>query len=243
MDFSLLGICLDRKAFRRGSQMAPFEIKKVLSQMETYVNGVDLQDVFLNDMGCLEPRNYEEVEDFVRKMPIKGFPIFIGGDHSVSHPLVKAIKPRTFVSFDAHPDCEDKDLCFSSVTRNIAEAGFKSYLYGARCISKEEEAYLKTKKVKVASLKDLKKIKGPIYLSIDFDVFDPSIMPSVAVPEPRGMDFEQVLKGVKALSSRLVAVDFVEFLPSENVTYTLIAGKLIYSVLAEILKTKSSNRM
>lgn len=241
MDFSMLGVCLDRKAFRRGSHMAPFEIRKVLNQLETNVCGVDLQEVFLNDMGCIEPKSYEEIESFVRRMPKRGLPIFIGGDHSVSHPLVSAIKPKNFVSFDAHPDCENKDLCYSSVTRKIAESGVKSYLYGPRCISKEEEKYIKSKKVKVATLADLKRIKGPVYLSIDFDVFDPSLMPSVAVPEPGGMDFKQVVDGVRALSKKVVAVDFVEFLPSGNVTYTIIAGKLIYSVLAEIFKSKSDN--
>ena len=169
MDFSMLGICFDRKVFRRGSHMAPFEIRKVLGQLETYVHGVDLQDVFLKDMGCIEPKDYDEIEKFVKTMPKKGLPIFIGGDHSVSHPLVRAIKPRNFVSFDAHPDCENKDLCFSSVTRKIAEDGVKSYLYGPRCISKEEEKFIKAKKVKIATLADLKKIRGPIYLSIDFD--------------------------------------------------------------------------
>ena len=75
-------------------------------------------------------------------------------------------------------------------------------------------------------------------MSIDFDVLDSSIMPAVAVPEPNGLTFNQVIEGVRALAKNLVAVDFVEFLPSENVTYTLIAGKLVYSAIAEIYKAK-----
>jgi agmatinase len=240
MDFSLLGVCLDRKSFRRGTHKAPFEIKNVFEQLETYVNGVDLHEVFLKDMGYIEPNDYDDITNFLRsKMKGSNFPIFIGGDHSVSYPLVNFVKPKVFVSFDAHPDCEDRDLCYFSVTRKIAEKGFKTYLYGARCFSRAEEEYIKSGKVKVATLEDLKKINEPTYLSVDFDVLDSSVMPAVAVPEPNGLAFNQVIEAVRALSKNLVAVDFVEFLPSENVTYTLIAAKLIYSTLAEIFKAKT----
>lgn len=237
MDFSLLGICLDRKIFRRGSHKAPFEIKGIFPQLETYINEVDLQSIWLKDLGYIEPNSYEEIINRVKG--IQNFPIIIGGDHSITYPAVKAVNPKVFVTFDAHPDCENKDLCFLSVTRKIVEDGFKSYIYGARCISKEEREYINNGKVKIATLEDLKAINEPVYLSIDFDVLDSAIMPSVAVPEPNGLTFNQVLEGIRALAKNLVAIDFVEFLPTENISYTLIAGKLIYSALAEIIKAKS----
>jgi agmatinase len=203
------------------------------------VNGIDLSNVFLKDLGYIEPDSYDDITRFLKNNPQTEFPVFIGGDHSISYPLVKFIKPKVFVSFDAHPDCENRELCFFSVTRKIVEDGFKTYLYGTRCFSKEEEEYIKSKKIKIATLNDLKKIKEPTYLSIDFDVLDSSIMPAVAVPEPNGLNFKEVIEGVRILAKDLVAVDFVEFLPAENVTYTLIAGKLIYSTLAEIFKAKT----
>lgn len=240
MDFSLLGICLDRKNFRRGSDKAPFEIKRIFPQLETYINGVDLQNVWLKDLGYIEPNNYEEIINHIKN--IKNFPIILGGDHSITHPLVKAVKPKVFVTFDAHPDCENKDLCFFSVTRKIAEDGFKTYIYGVRCFSRAEWEYINNNdKIKIATLEDLKAINEPTYLSIDFDVLDSSLMPAVAIPEPNGLTFNQVLEGIKALAKNLIAVDFVEFLPTENITYTLIAGKLVYSTLAEIVKAKSGN--
>jgi len=239
MDFSLLGICLDRKNFRRGSDKAPFEIKRIFPQLETYINGIDLQNVWLKDLGYIEPSSYDEIINHIKN--IQNFPIILGGDHSITYPLVKAIKPKVFVTFDAHPDCENKDLCFLSVTRKIAEDGFKTYIYGVRCFSKAEWEYINNGKIKIATLEDLKAINEPTYLSIDFDVLDSSIMPAVAIPEPNGLTFNQVLEGIRALAKNLVAVDFVEFLPAGNITYTLIAGKLIYSALAEIVKAKSSN--
>ena len=239
MDFSLLGICLDRKNFRRGSDKAPFEIKRIFPQLETYINGVDLKDVWLKDLGYVEPNSYEDIIDHIKN--IKNFPIILGGDHSITYPVVKAIKPKIFVAFDAHPDCEDKDLCFFSVTRKIVDDGFKTYIYGARTFSKAEWDYINSNdKIKIATLEDLKAINEPVYLSIDFDVLDSAVMPAVAIPEPNGLTFNQVLEGIRALAKNLVAVDFVEFLPEENISYTLIAGKLIYSALAEIVKAKSS---
>ena len=241
MDFLLLGICLDRKTFRRGSDKAPFEIKRIFPELETYINGVDLQNVWLKDIGYIEPNNYNEIINHIKNNIQNRFPIILGGDHSITYPAVKAINPKVFVTFDAHPDCEDEKISFKSVTRKIAEDGFKTYIHGVRCFSKKEWEYINKSNIKIATLEDLKSINEPTYLSIDFDVLDSSIMPAVAVPEPNGLTFNQVLEGVRALAKNLVAVDFVEFLPTENITHTLIAGKLIYSTLAEIVKAKSSN--
>jgi len=238
MQFSMIGVCLDRKQFRRGSENAPYEIRKAFGNIETFTNGVDLQDHWLKDFGNIIPSNYDDIEKQIKeRIGLKGFPIILGGDHSITLPAVKALKPKVFVSFDAHPDCDGNDLSAKSVTRKIFESGFKTMLYGIRTVSKEESKFMKKNHIKIATLKDLKKIKEPVYLSIDYDVLDPSIMPSVAYPEPNGLSFNDVLEGIKALAKNLIAIDFVEFVPSENLTYAVIAGKLVYSSLAEIIKT------
>ena len=84
MNFSLLGICLDRKNFRRGSDKAPFEIKRIFSQLETYINGVDLQDVWLKDLGYVEPNSYEEI---IGLLPTLQTPLvlFLSTLHFLSH--------------------------------------------------------------------------------------------------------------------------------------------------------------
>lgn len=242
MHFSLLGICLDRKKFRRGSHNAPYELRNIFPQLETFINGVDLQnDGWFKDFGNILPKKYEEMIHEIKNKIQDGFPIILGGDHSITYPAVKAVNPKVFVTFDAHPDCEDEEISFKSVTRKIAEDGFKTFIHGVRCFSKKEWDYINNSNIKIATLEDLKAINEPVYLSIDFDVLDSSIMPAVAIPEPNGLTFNQVLESIKALAKNLIAVDFVEFLPTENTTHTLIAGKLIYSTLAEIIKVKSSN--
>jgi agmatinase len=238
MNFSLIGICLDRKQFRRGSHNAPYELRNAFLNIETFLDGIDLHDHWLKDSGNIIPSSYDEIEAQVKsKISSNSFPIILGGDHSITLPAVKAIKPKVFISFDAHPDCDGSEISPKSVTRKIFEQGFKTFLYGVRTVSKEESEFLNKNQIKIVTLEDLKKINEPVYLSIDFDVLDPSIMPSVAYPEPNGLSFNQVLEAVKALAKNLIAIDFVEFVPTENMTYALIAGKLIYSSLAEIIKT------
>ena len=238
MDFELLGVLLDRKSFGRGSQEAPIEIRRIFPQMETFINGIDLEEHGMVDLGNILPKKYNEMIAEASIRLDHKFPVIIGGDHSVSYVGVKATKPKVFVSFDAHPDCEDGEMRYDTVTRKIAEDGIKTVLYGVRSFSKNEWKYVKEKGVKVATLEDLKKINEPVYLSIDFDVLDSSIMPAVSNPEPNGLTFSQVLEGVKALAKNLVAIDFVEFVPTKNTTDTLMAGKLIYPSLAEIVKAK-----
>jgi agmatinase len=238
MDFELLGILLDRKTFGRGSHNAPIEIRRIFPRMETFINGIDLEEHGLVDLGNILPNNYSQMIAEARIRINHKFPVIIGGDHSVSYVGVKALKPRVFVSFDAHPDCEPGELRYDTVTRKIAEEGFKTVLYGVRSFSKKETEFVKEKKIKIATLADLKKIKGPVYLSIDFDVLDSSIMPAVSNPEPNGLTFKEVMDGVRALAKSLVAIDFVEFVPTKNATHTLMAGKLIYHSLAEIVKAK-----
>lgn len=239
MQFSMVGVCLDRKQFRRGSHNAPYELRSAFANIETFFDSVDLQDYLLKDLGNIIPQSYEDIENQIKtKFDSKSFPIILGGDHSITLPVVKALKPKVFVSFDAHPNCDGNGISPKSVTRKIFESGFETVLHGVRAVSKEESKFIKKNQIKISGIEDLKKINGPVYLSIDFDVLDPSIMPSVAWPEPNGLSFNQVLEGVKVLAKNLMAIDFVEFIPSENLTYALIAGKLIYSSLAEVIKSR-----
>lgn len=239
MQFSIVGVCLDRKKFRRGSHNAPYELRNAFANMETFLSDVDLKDHWMKDLGNIIPQNYEDIENQIKaKFDSKFFPVILGGDHSITLPAVKALKPKVFVSFDAHPDCDESEISPKSVTRKIFESGFKTVLHGVRTASKEESEFIKKNQITMSNLEDLRKIDEPAYLSIDFDVLDPSIMPSVAWPEPNGLSFNQVLDGVKALAKNLIAIDFVEFVPSENITYALIAGKLIYSSLVEVIKSR-----
>ncbi len=227
MDFSLIGIPYDEtQTLRKGASKAPDILRNIFHKMETYINGVDLTESFIEDLGNIKKEEF--------KKP-KKFPIILGGEHTITKHCVKELKPETVVVFDAHPDCEDSDG-HTGVVRRLIENGFNVILFGVRIISKKEQDFINENKIKIASLDELKNVKGPVYVSIDFDVLDPSIMRSVGNPEPSGLTFDQVIEGVKCLKN-IIAVDFVEFTP-ENEFDEIMAGKLIYKIIAEIINVR-----
>lgn len=249
MNFDLLGICFDKtQTCRKGAAKAPLLIRNTFPKMETFVSGVDLAEkAFMNHLGNIKPDNMERLikETQFKLQSAKDFPIILGGEHSISLAGVKALpRIKSFVSFDAHPDCEDS-AGHDGVARNIAKGiGEKNvYIYGVRCRSKEENEFLKKSKINIVkSLSGLKNIPDPVYLSIDFDILDPSVLPAVGNPEPDGLKFREVMEAIRVLAPKLAAVDFVEFTPlgvkEFDGIYAMIAGKMVYGAIAEIVKAK-----
>lgn len=233
----MIGLPYDMtQTFRKGSSKAPDMIRGIFPKLETYINGIDLTEHFIEDLGNLS-------EEELKKTEIKGFPIFIGGEHTVTEWAVDKLKPKNVVVFDAHPDCEDSEG-HDGVVRRLAEKGYNIYIviYGLRATSKEEKRYLDTGKVKLINALDISNIEGDTFVSVDLDVLDPSILPAVGNPEPSGMNFTEVISNITALEkANIIGIDFVEYTPVEkdNDIYLSIVGKLIYSTVANLIKKKS----
>ncbi len=243
----MLGIKYDRtQTFRKGAARAPDLIRSMIPKTENFVADVDLgEKAFIKDLGDIAPleRNQLINETYIKLSNEKAFPIILGGEHTISYAVAKVLKPAVFVSFDAHPDLRD-DNTHEGVTRRIGDLiGYDNIiLHGVRCMSKEEHEFIHDKKIKIMSVGDLKWLREPVYLSIDLDVLDPSILPAVGNPEPDGLRFAQVLEGIKAIAPNLVAIDFVEYTPfvnQNNDVNTAIVTKLINAAMAEIIKAKS----
>lgn len=249
MNFDLLGICFDRtQTCRKGAAKAPLLIRSAFPKLETFVSGVELTEkAFISDLGNIKPDNTDAMikEAELKLKKPKGFPIILGGEHTISLAGVKALPQlKSFVSFDAHPDCENSEG-HDGVARNIAKViGEKNvFIYGVRCSSKEENDFLNNSKINIIkNISVLKKIPAPVYLSIDFDIIDPAVLLAVGNPEPGGLSFREVIEAVKALAPKLAAVDFVEFAPlgirELDDIYAMVAGKMVYAAMAEIVKAK-----
>ncbi len=241
MDFVLIGMPYDgSQTFRKGAAKGPEALRKVFPKLETFVSGVDLsQEAFIDDYGDFEREEFS----------LKGgkFPIILGGDHSITRFTVPAIaasqphnKPKSVLVFDAHPDCEDSDG-HDGFARRLAEMGYNIFIYKPRCMSVVEKNFIESSKnVKVISEKGLKEIEGPVYVSIDYDALDPSLMPAVGNPEPDGLTFKEIVDVIAAVADKTIAVDFVELTPTEKDTelWNSVAGKLVYAVIAEIAKSR-----
>ena len=197
------------------------------------------------------------VEDTVRELlDLKIKPIIIGGEHSVSLGAIKALYDEygklTVVHLDAHRDlaCEfiGEKYSHATVMRRVHEFGASLVQIGIRSSSKEEDDFVKsTYNVQTFKNKDVHKhmdaieyyltnIDEPIYISIDMDVFDPTIAPSVGNPTPGGLYVSEVETILETLCRKnIVGLDVVETASDRLGDITaVVASKVIYDFLTLI---------
>jgi agmatinase len=268
MKISLLGVKWDKfQCFRTGAGKGVDLIRREFvsdtAELNIFCAGesCNLYDTEVQDLGDVEPENEGEmITEVGEKLSnVKGLPVVLGGSHAISYPVVKSLKPENFLVIDAHSDLYPKDfhedswmkhgkgeLSQENVTWCVRKEGVKVHMFGQRIFAPEEEEFMKANNLKVSKLEDLKKIKGSVYLSVDFDCFKPSIFPAVGNPEIGGLDVEEFMEAVRQVADKIVAVDFVEFTPFPedetgkelNKIYARLASKIIWGVLAEIKRAR-----
>lgn len=185
------------------------------------------------------------------------FIITLGGEHSITAGAVKGHKDHfegfSVLSIDAHCDLRDsyegKKYSHACVMRRIVEEGIPVVQVGIRSYSVQEAEFLKkTDKVKVFHARDIVKkhnknwiddvvlsLKSQVYLSIDVDGFDPSIIPSTGTPEPGGLSWYDVVSLLKKVFSEkeIIGMDIVELAPISGLLGPdVLAAKLAYKAIA-----------
>lgn len=190
------------------------------------------------------------------------FPILVGGEHSVSIGAVKASKEvypdLSVLQFDAHNDLRNEyfgsRLNHGCVGRRISEI-CPVVEVGTRSLSKEEKDFIASQanaRVKVFSVYDILEmpmwkdkvsasLSEHVYVTIDLDVFDPSIVPAVGTPEPGGLGWYEMLDLLKEISKekKIVGFDVVELCPIKGqVSSDFFAAKLIYRLLGYVFGKK-----
>lgn len=189
----------------------------------------------------------ERVKDILRK---KKFPIVIGGEHSVSIGAIRAVASHfndlTILQLDAHADMRDSyensklnHACVMARAKEVAPI----VQVGIRSMSAEEREDIQPDRVFYAShifeqktwmYELLNKLTRNVYITIDLDVLDPSIMPSTGTPEPGGLKWYQLIEILKTVSEQvnIVGFDVVELRPiKDNKAPDFLAAKLIYTLL------------
>ena len=181
----------------------------------------------------------------------KKFVIVLGGEHSVSLGTIRAhaeyFNDISILHLDAHSDMRssyegDKysHACVMARTKEITE---KIISVGIRSMDSSELGNIDKNRIFYASdirkSKDwIKKIIGKlsknVYVTIDLDVFDPSIMPSTGTPEPGGLGWYDVIDLLETVSRKknILGFDVVELCPSKNPAPDFVAAKLIYKLLS-----------
>jgi len=165
----------------------------------------------------------------------KKFPICLGGDHLVTFPIVKEsrrVHPNLhLVHLDAHTDLSDdylgETLSHSTVIKRIVDILGTGRLFQIGIRSGTEEEFQTAKKMRsIVSLEQkalrslVRHLKGkPVYITLDLDIFDPSLLPGVGTPEPGGLMFQGFLSLLRELRPlRVIGFDLVELTPDYDPT-------------------------
>jgi agmatinase len=185
------------------------------------------------------------------------FPVALGGEHSLTPPLVSAVakkyKNLSVLQIDAHADLRDEyqgnPSSHACAMRRVVEV-CPAVQVGIRSLSDEEAKAIPHLHTKVYWAKDI--VRAPlktwiarvladlsphVYLTVDLDGFDPSVIPATGTPEPGGLDWYQVISLVRAVAShkKIVGMDVVELLPQPgDHASDFLAAKLVYKNLGYV---------
>jgi agmatinase len=199
----------------------------------------------------------EDLGNFVFQiLKKKKIPVLIGGEHTISFGSILAFKKFyqnnfSILHLDAHCDLlneyKKSKLNHATVMRRIRELGVEIVSVGVRAIDQKTLEYLKKEKIKIFKAPKipfqeiLRKLKRNVYLSIDLDVLDSSLLPSVSNPVPGGLKFGDVVLLIEKLgrNKKIVGADFVEYSSIPGfLALDILVAKLVYHVLKAILEQK-----
>ncbi len=254
-DYVIFGIPYDAtQSFKPGSRFAPAAIREASWNLESYSTyfDFDLDSAKVCDAGNVNCNgNFEDIIRNVKSfMKFRGFPIALGGEHTISFAVTRNLKDCCYVVFDAHFDLRNEfdgtKFSHACTTRRVLEDGKRAVILGVRSGTKGEIEFASKAGVKwlysweydVDRALKLVKDFDRIYLSLDMDVFDPSFAPGVSTPEPFGIAPIDLLKFVSAIADRLVGFDVVEVVPDSNKITQTLAAKLVLEVIAAKEKNK-----
>ena len=258
----LLGIPLDHNSsFLRGAAQAPPLIREAFHSdhwNKTTETRVDLgaPGIFedAGDLAVMEsPDAFQRIEDAVAKIIEDGKrPISLGGDHSITAAILRAIGKRipaiTLVHFDAHPDLyadyEGNPHSHASPFARIMEEQLVHRLIqiGVRTMNTHQNDQAEKYAVRIFEIKDLPdpthlNLAGPIYVSFDMDALDPAFAPGVSHWEPGGLTTREAISYIHALPGPIIGADLVEFNPvhdSTGLTAT-VAAKILKELLGKMI--------
>lgn len=259
---NLWGINWDgNSSFRKGPALAPDTIRKALfegSLNRGTESGSSLADN--PQWGDAGNHNLTEGDDFVQSIEQAAVQLLqqgkrlltLGGDHSISYPLLRAyhkLYPElTIVHLDAHSDLYHEfkgnklsNACpFARIMEE--ELAVDLYQYGIRTLNEHQLQQAARFKVKMIQMQDwspgqVPHIQGPVYLSLDVDAIDPAFAPGVSHREPGGFSSREVINFIHQLPGQVVGCDLVEFNPLQdidNLTANL-CGKLVKELAGKML--------
>ncbi len=254
--FVIIGVPFDgTTSYKAGARFGPTLIRQATLNLESYIldYDIDIAGLPLADIGDVavvagDPRRTADrvrktVEEVLRVNP-RAIPVLLGGEHSQTLGAVEALHPASYVVFDAHLDLrdqyEDNSYNHACVARRINELHVREVMFGVRSGTGEEVQYAEDHGIKWVHARDysldafielVESLPEPVYLSVDIDAFDVSMVPSTGTPEAGGLGFWDVVSAVEWLvnSKHVAGFDIMEVGGTELGDPTaLTATKLLF---------------
>ena len=262
-DLVVLGVPLDHNSsFLRGSAQAPERIKESLYSDSSNLcteKGYDLATIpgwhFSPDLEIGdENKAFTQIEEHVAGLLKKDLRVIsLGGDHSITVPVVRAYAAEypnlNILHFDAHPDLYDEldgnpnsHACpFARIMEeNLAQ---RLVQVGIRTLTKHQYSQARRFGVEIIRMDNIETAKelsfdGPVYISLDMDCLDPAFAPGVSHHEPGGMSTRDVLELIKNVKGNIIGADLVEYNPERDLNGVtgMVAAKLLKEIIAIILE-------
>jgi arginase len=177
----------------------------------------------------------------------------LGGDHSITYPVVKAVSKKygklNILHLDAHPDLYDhfegNRFSHACPFARIMEEGLASRLVqvGIRTMNTHQREQANRFGVEVFEMKnwvEFNKVKfdGPVYISLDMDAIDPAFAPGVSHHEPGGFISREILSILQGIHGNVIGADLVEFNPTRDASgiTAMLAAKLYKELLDVLLR-------
>ena len=263
VNISLLGIPHDdNSSFMKGPSEAPPLIRRELlsdaysswseSRIDVGAPGrlKDHGDIQFD--GASDP--WDLIEQRVGRAMESGDPLIcLGGDHAITHPIMRAVRRRhpnlTILHIDAHPDIyheyQGNPRSHTSPFARIMEERLADRLIqvGLRTVNDHHREQFKRFGVEIVEAGRCGHplaldLKTPVYLSMDIDALDPAFAPGVSHREPGGLSTRQVIDWIHAIDQPIVAADIVEYNPRcdiSNMT-AIVAAKLLKEIGGMMVK-------
>jgi len=245
----------------RGSSKGPDAIIEASEYLELYDIETDsrVYTLGIHTLPHMDVKEGDDPETVIRKVEYEAekhmdkFIVMLGGEHSITTGLVRALKKKhkdfSVLQLDAHTDLRNSykgspynHACVMARVREMCPV----VQVGIRSISEEESQVVDWDQIFLA--KDIHdndewvqdavdKLEQNVYITIDVDVYETSLMPSTGTPEPGGLGWYRVLALLKkvAENKKIIAFDVVELCPDvKNKAPDFLAAKLIYKLLGYI---------
>ncbi|MBT3182146.1 MAG: agmatinase [Deltaproteobacteria bacterium] len=256
-------------SYGKGTSKAPRCIIEASTQVELYNEelGCEPFDVGVATLpelkldGVMPDDLFREIVPSVTKLLEDGkWPLILGGEHSITPAAIKAYHDNneelTVVQFDAHADLRseyDGEAMSHACAMARAREMYPAVQVGIRNISAKEIEQAKLKDYSIFFARDMHRddrwmgsaidsIKtDKVYITLDLDAFDGSILPATGTPEPGGMNWWQVTEFLKILFEKksVVGMDIVELAPIKGFhAYDFMVAKLAYKCIGYLRASK-----